>query len=193
MSFTILDGTGSGKAAAVASDNRLKTRAITATVIQAANDVGDGFNFNTGVVSITGNTALMYLKNENDRDLIVDALAFGLGSATVSDLPRIYVVRNPTAGTIVSGASNADISINRNFGSSTTFTGDVYKGASGDTFTDGSDAVLFFQGANGRLYASIDVQIPKGSSIGIRIEPQLSSGSMNVYAALVCHLHAAAS
>lgn len=193
MSFTILDGTGSGKAAAVGNDNRLKTRAITETVIQAANDDGEGFNFNTGPVSITGNTAIMYLKNNGDRDLIVDAIAVGLGTATVSNPPRLFVVKNPTAGTIVSGASSVSMNQNRNFGSSEVFDGLVYKGASGDTFTDGSDTILFYQNANGRLYASTDVQLPKGTSIGIRIEPQLSSGSISVYAALVCHLHSTAS
>jgi hypothetical protein len=134
----------------------------------------------------------MYVKNNDSegRTLKVDAIAVGIGSAaTLSDLPVITIVRNPTAGTVISDAAAVDMNQNRNFGSSETLTVDAYKGAEGKTLTGGDDIIIFYQAEGGRLFASIDLDVPKGSSIGVQITPTgLSAGTMNIYCALVCHL-----
>ena len=102
---------------------------------------------------------------------------------------RITVVRNPTAGTIVDNATAVAINQNRNFGSNATLSADVYKGATGNTMTGGNDYLLLYQGLSSRLFATISTDLPRGSSIGIKIDPQTSSNtSLAVYAALICYL-----
>ena len=127
-------------------------------------------------------------KNQEDEDLFIDAIAVGLTNGTESDIQKITVIRNPTAGTIVSSARTADMVINRNFGSAKQLDDSLaYKGADGETFTDGTDTALFFQSDNGRLFAPVSLILPKSTSIGIEIDTNLSSGSIGVYAALICH------
>ena len=49
------------------------------------------------------------------------------------------MLRNPTAGTIVSGASAVAMNANRNFGSANTATAAIYSGKVGGTLTGGTD------------------------------------------------------
>jgi hypothetical protein len=104
----------------------------------------------------------------------------------------VTLKRNPTGGTLISGATNVDMNQNRNFGSNIALTADVYKGASGNTVTGGNDIAQFYQTGQGRLFASIGFDLPKGSSIAIEIDPNLSSGSVNVYAAIIGYVRDAA-
>ena len=78
---------------------------------------------------------------------------------------------------------------NRNMGSSLTGSSILaYKGATGNTMTDGNDLGIFYQTPNGRLYATINIRVPAGSSIGIKIQPSTLNTSMSCYAVAVCHL-----
>lgn len=184
----IKDGTGAGYLAQVTSDNRLSVRSVSETVIGYETLNGNAYNINTGEISISADSALLYFKNNEDEDFYVAFIAVGFTDGSASDIQKVTVLRNPTAGTIVSGASVADMIVNRNFGSAKTLQNSlIYKGASGNTFTDGTDTALFFQTDNGRLYASADFLIPKGQSIGIEVDVNLSSGSMGVYAAIIGH------
>ena len=128
------------------------------------------------------------IKNNESSDLVIEAIAFGMDDATVTYIPTLTLVKNPTAGTIVSGASNIDMNQNRNFSSPNTLTADAYKGASGNTFTDGSDIAQFYMSDNGRLFATIGFELAKGNSVGIQFNPYLSTGSVDVYAAIICHV-----
>ena len=98
------------------------------------------------------------------------------------------MIRNPTGGDLISDATAVDMNQNRNFGSSKTLTADVYKGKSAGTITGGDDIVLLYQGTDSRLFASLILQVPKGQSIAIKIDPKLSSGSVKAYCAAVCYL-----
>lgn len=189
MSITIRGATGNSYGVKVGSDFRLATRSVSATEIQDAVKTGRSYNINTGEISISADSALLYFKNNEDEDFFVDSIAIGLTDGSASDIQKVTVIRNPTAGTIVSGASAVAINQNRNFGSSKTLANSLaYKGASGNTITDGSDIALLFQTDNGRLFADVDFLLPKGSSIGVEIDVNLSSGSMGVYVALIGHL-----
>jgi hypothetical protein len=42
--------------------------------------------------------------------------------------------------------------------------------------------------AGSRLFAGINFTIPKGNSIGVKIDTDTTAGTTNVYAALVLHL-----
>jgi hypothetical protein len=191
--MTILsDGAGNGKRAKVDGNNRLATRSVITSEDEAATKDGRSYNVNTGVITLTNSddTPVMYVKNNEVQDLHITAIAVGFGASTGgSGMNKVTVLRNPTAGTIIdSTPTNVDISSNRNYGSALTITADAYKGATGDTMTDGEDHLILFQGASGRLFATIDELIPQGKSIGIKIDPLAGNTSMDVYAALICHL-----
>lgn len=186
--MTILrDGTGTGNRTKV-SGNRLFSHTITEGEDRHATEAGDAYNLNTGTIGLTSSTAsgVMYLKNNEDRDLIIDAVAVGVGSAgTVTDSSEIKIIRNPTS---VSFSTAVDMNANRNFGSSKTLTADVYKGAEAATVTGGSEIIQFYQSAGGRLFGTIDLILTKGDSIAVTIDTNTSSGTTNVYCALITHL-----
>jgi hypothetical protein len=189
----IVDGTGTGNQAKIDTRNRLQVHAVTEPEGLAANRLGSAYNMNTGELTLTSanESAVLYFKNNESKDYIMEAIAVGLGPSTggaSTDIPLIKIIRNPTAGTIVDDASNVSINTNRNFGSSNTVSADVYKGAEAKTLTDGDDHLFFYQPANGRLLAEINVVIPKGKSIGVKITPQASNTSMTCYVALIGYL-----
>jgi hypothetical protein len=161
--------------------------------VHAAAD-GNAYNINTGDVSFSAAGTLIYVKNNEDRDLVIEALAVGVGNTgTHSDIGNITLVRNPTGGDLITDATAVSMNQNRDFGSNKTLTVDDYKGKSGGTLTGGNNIAQFYQGANGRLFADINLILPKGSSIGITYDPNLSSGSVNAYAAIICYLKDTAS
>jgi hypothetical protein len=187
MSLIIQDGTGSGNTSKV-SGNRLFVHSITEAEPIHSTENGDAYNINTGTIGLTSNSesSILYLQNNENRDLIIEAIAVGTGSAgTTSDVTTVTVVRNPTS---VSYSTAVDMNQNRNFGSSKTLSADVYKGAEGATSTGGNNIIQFFKGASTRLFAPINLLLPKGSSIAININTNTTSGTTNAYAAMVCYL-----
>ena len=157
----IQDGTGTGNRVKV-SGNRLFSHTITESEGVHAAEQGDAYNINTGTIGLTSSTAssVYYLKNNESRDLIVEAIAVGIGSAgTTTDVSTITVIRNPTS---VSYSTAVDMNANRNFGSSKTLTADTYKGAEAATTTGGTNIAQFYQAAGGRLYATIDLILQIG-------------------------------
>jgi hypothetical protein len=193
MAEEIIDGRGSREGMRVDPNGQAHVFAVTEAEIAQATTVGNGYNINTGNITISGDSALLYLKNDEVDALTIDSIAVGIGTpqgGSLTDLAEVYLVMNPTGGDIVTGAVSADQIVNRNGGSNNTFREStlIYKGADGDTITGGQDFALFYQGA-GRLFASIGgVEIPRGSSLGIRIVLPLSAGSVKVYAAYIAYI-----
>ena len=190
MSESIKDGTGKSYLAAVSSDNKLRVRAISETRNQHAVEIGNAYNINTGDIGslATGESAILWFKNNEEADFSVDAIAVGIKDASGNDIHTVTVVRNPTAGTIVSGATAVAMNENRNFGSAASLsTSLAYKGADTLTMTDGEDIAQFYMNESGRLFATVDFVVPKTKSIGIKIDLNLSSGTATVYAALIGH------
>ena len=183
------DGTGSGNQAKIDGNKRVHTQSVTESEALHATEVGDGYNINTGLISITGDSTLIYVKNNEDQELVVEAIALGsFEGITHSDDPYITLVRNPTGGDLISDATAVSMNQNRNFGSSKTLTVDAYKGKVSGTLTGGNDIAIFQVVPGGRSFYTIDFIIPKGSSIGIKLTANASSGTANYYAALICHL-----
>jgi hypothetical protein len=183
----IQDGTGSGNRAKV-SGNRLFGHTITEGEDRHSTEQGDAYNVNTGVIGLTSSTAsgILYIKNNESRDMIIEAIAVGVGSAgTTTDVTTVTLVRNPTS---VSFSTAVDMNQNRNFGSSKTLTADVYKGAEAATVTGGNNAAIFFQASGSRLFAPIDFVLTKGDSLAVTIDTNTSSGTTNVYCAALLHL-----
>jgi hypothetical protein len=188
--MTVLnDGTGKGNNAKVDGNNRLHTQSVQEAEATHAVEAGDAYNINTGNITFSAAGTLLFVKNNEDKDLVISAIAVGLGSGTLSDSAEITIERNTTGGDLgFSDNTAVDINANRNFGSSKTLDANVYKGKSGGTSTGGNDAVLLYQTASSRLFATIDIVVPKGNNIAITIDPKLSSGSVKAYAAIICHL-----
>lgn len=188
----IEDGKGTGYKAKVDSSNRLSTHSVTEQEAAHAVEEGDAYNINTGLFALTSSTAsgVVYLKNNNVQDLVIESLIFGFnGLATHADSIVVRVYKNPSTGTLISGASPVEINQNRNFGSSKTLLSSLaYKGAEGATVTDGTEAVLFYGSPNSRLIATLGLLLPQGSSIAVTIDPNISAGTLTMYAAVVCYL-----
>jgi hypothetical protein len=191
MSRLIEDGKGSGSKLRVDKNNRAHTQAITETEALHSSENGDSYNINTGNIALTADGTLLYIKNNEDKDLIIEALAFGndgLGTYTSVANPRYTIVRNPTGGDLISDASAVSMNQNRNFGSSKTLTVDAYKGKVSGTLTGGNDIAILEGTTDGRDYFTINFVIPKGSSVGIKLTANLSSGTAGYYAAAICYL-----
>jgi hypothetical protein len=191
MPDQILDGSGQSNRAKVDANLRLRTQNIQESEAEHAAEIGNAYNINTGLISLTGasDSALLYLKNLEDKEYILDALALGVGKADgTSDLGYVTLIQNPTAGDLITDATAVSINANRSAGSGNTLNANVYKGKDGGTVTGGTDVALFAQGSSGRLFASFTIVVPKNQSIAVKYDPNLSSGSVNVYAAFIGHL-----
>ena len=184
---TLDDGTGTGLSAKVSENKNLHTFSVVESEHEAALDIGQAFNLNTGTVNLTAATEsiVAYMKNTQENVYVIDAIAVGQGNAaTQSEMSTITVYRNPTS---VSFSTAGDQNGNMNFGSNLEFTGSWFKGAEGATQTGGTAIAQLFQAEGTRLYATIPMELPKGTSIAIGIDPNISSGTMPVYVALIGH------
>lgn len=185
MAEQIIDGTGRGFRVLVDSSNRLHTQAVTETIVESASEDGRAFNINTGTINLTtaNESALLYLKNNGDRDIHISSVGYLLGNSTGGSGDVILkVIKNPTAGTVVSDAIATDILENKNVGSSNIITVDAYKGGEGKTLTDGSNFYYSLIAGAARPYviSTGTVVIPKGGSIGVKVTPQTGNTSMNI-------------
>lgn len=186
----LLDGKGRGYQAAIDAENRLKTQSVSESEDIHALEQGNSYNINTGLItSINGDATLIYLKNNETKDLIIQAIALGIFEGiTHSDDPYITVVRNPTGGDLISDATAVSMNQNRNFGSSNTLTADAYKGKVSGTLTGGNDIAILQATPAARSFYTIDLSLAKGSSVGIKFTANASSGSASLYCALICNL-----
>jgi hypothetical protein len=183
----ITDGKGKGVKVQVDSSNRMRTHAVTESEQLHATEEGNGYNINTGLISITGDATLLYIKNNGTEDLVINAIAIGaFEGITHSDDPYITLVRNPTGGDLISDATAVSMNQNRNFGSSNTLVADVYKGKVSGTLTGGNNIAILQVTPGGRSFFTIDFALPKGSSMGVSLTANVSSGSANYYCAAVC-------
>ena len=193
MAEQIIDGKGTGYRVAVCDKNRLQTFTVSEDLSIDAAKSGENYNINTGSITLTSSTesAVLYIKNNEDKNFIIEDVIVILGASTggTGDL-SIELVRNPKLGTIVSGATNVDVVGNRNFGSSRELVADVYKGAEGNTITDGTSFADTTRSSAGTVvHFDGDVMVlPKGTSLGVNITPQTSNTSMNVKVAIIGYL-----
>jgi len=194
MPDMIKDGSGKNFLAKVNSQQQLFTRAVSETEAEDANEAGKAYNVNTGNITLTNavDTPILYLKNNEEEDLVITTVVVGTKistNGTSTDVPEITFVRNPTAGTIIDNTNDVDINSNRNYGSPNTLTAKAYKGATGETITNGDDHIFVYGSATGRTALSINEVLPQGTSIAIKYKPQVNNSSQVVYCAIICYLH----
>ena len=185
MAEIIADGTGKGYQAQVDEKNRLRTLSVGRTIAEDAAKSGDSYNINTGTITLTSanQSGVLYIKNNGDNDVIIAQVGYLFGNSTggSGDL-NAKLVFNPTGGDVISNATNVDININKNAGSSKSLSVDAYKGAEGGTLTGGDDAYLSLLPGDGRSYVinTGSIHLPKGSSLGVLLTPQSGNTSVGV-------------
>ncbi len=194
MAEIIQDGTGKSYAAKVDVDGRLHVDSINTNREEYNSQAGFSFNLNTGRITLTNGATengVMYVKNNENFPLVITNLFYQTGAST-SGTGNIYVsvIRNPTTGTLISGATAGEINVNRNFGSSRTLDVTFYKGTTGSTITDGVIALeSILATTTQRIAVSAGaITLPKGSSIGIKFTTPTSNTSMVVEFAMSCYL-----
>ena len=186
------DGTGTGNQQKVDSDNRAHVFSVSVGEGQEATFSGDNYNVNSGELTLTsaGESGVFYMKNNSVTDLVIDRLAPSTmtstgGATTERMVMRVY--RNVTGGTLVSNATTADISSNKNFGSNEVLDSLVYKGGEGATVTGGDLAYIVFVSNGGSAVIPVDLVLPKGTSIAVTFEPMTGNTSQRVYFASSAH------
>ncbi len=189
--FTMKDGRH-GTTADVNANHELKTFSITEPLADRAAEVGQRYNINTGHVTLNsaGESAMLYVKNNEDDVLVITALIYNLGASTDgSGSARVDVYRNPTSGTIVSTATQASAVSNMNFGSDNTLTGNFYAGAQSLTQTGGAFSIGSLLNAGSRAVVSLGaVELPKGKSLSVTVTPPVGNTSMLCNIAASCYL-----
>lgn len=189
MATIIQDGTGTGDRLRITPFNRLLAQSVTITEEDDAISRGEGYQIASGPVSFTSSTAssILYTKNDDDRDFVIDRCVLILGSAVgagTTDDWTFQVLRNPTAGTLIDNAVAAGIS-NSNHGSANIPTGLNYKGVQGDTLTDGTGAAQPIKQSIDRIILPLGRRLPKGTSIGFKLTPP--AGTTSATALVVTH------
>jgi len=150
---------------------------------------GKGYNINTGSITLTNATesALLYIKNNaSDLFIVKEVIAVLSNSTGGSGNGTLRLYRNPTAGTIVTNAVNANIG-NRNFGSELTFQGLYYKGAQGNTITGGTTLITTTRNSFADpipLDAEI-LALPTGATLGVSWQPPTGNTSQTAVILLI--------
>jgi len=189
MSTTIQDGTGTKTKLRITNANRALVQAVTITEEDDAIVRGEGYQIASGTVSFTGatTTGVLYIKNNDDRDFVLDRCVLILGSAVGASSDQDWtftVLRNPSAGTTITNQLNAGVS-NSNHGSNNTPNAISYRGVEGDTITDGGGAAQPIKQSIDRIILPLGRRLPKGTSIGFRITPP--TGVTSTKALVVTH------
>lgn len=179
------DGTGSGNQAKIDNNNRLFTNAIIRTELEQAVLLGNAFNVNTGNITLTNagvNNGIAYYKNTGNDDLIITEILIILGTSTGgSGDGTITVYRNPTTGTLISGALAVESNVNRSFSSFTSLEADLFKGGTGVTVTDGEVFGTTTRNSSAVInFTSSPIYLKKGNSLAISYNPPSGNSSQSI-------------
>jgi len=189
MSTIIQDGAGTKRKLKITNANRALVQSVVITEEDEAIIRGEGYQIVSGTQSFTGSTetGILYIKNNDDRDFVLDRAVLILGSAVgaSSDADWTFtVLRNPTQGTTIDNASPAGVS-NSNHGSANTPNVTSYKGPEGSTLTNGTGAPQPIKQSIDRIILPLGRRLPKGTSIGFKITPP--AGVTSTKALVVTH------
>lgn len=190
----ISDGSGGGYSAKVDQNNRLHTEAVNRTALTEAVFQGEAFNFNTGAITLTtaNESAVGYFKYDGDDPFVITEILAIIGATTGgSGDGTLRIYRNPTGGTIVSGAVDIEIAANRDFSSSVVVSGDTYKGAEGNTLTGGTTFAETTRSSFGTVISldAAEIILKKGNSLGVSWEPPTGNTSQIVKIAATGYIY----
>ena len=182
----ITGGDNPGNTAHVDDEGKLQTRSVTITEQASKSLVGDTYNLNTGLLTLTDDseTVLFHFKNiAEDKPMILTRIFItflvstgGSGKAIAS------LQRNITGGTILDQPLTEPG--NFNFGSSKMPNSEFQIGATGLTFTGGIKVPEFlFTGDNQRHTVAFDaITLPRGASATFTFTPPAGNTSIEVEA-----------
>lgn len=183
MGIQIVNGRN-GNTAEVDDTFRLRGRNISEPEIHHASELGYTYNVNSGSVNLTSanESMILYIKNTENYDFYIMNLIINIGVSTLGSGDVIVnMYKNPTGGTIISGALSADINQNWNTGSTNTFDSVTYKGVEGATQTGGIKFFSTIVSTPSRTAIPIDkIIIPKGRSVVVGVDAPALNTSMNV-------------
>ena len=172
-------GTGNGYAMQVNEKFQAETfSTIKTEIAEVSLDKGQAYVVSSGFIAYTTTASfsgMIYIKNTDSegRDMFIEHIRVCATEATTDPCHlECKIIRNPTTGTLISGAI-AGNTANSNFGSSNVFNGVAYAGADATTVTDGTWFTQFINHAPGHsvLDYNDSVILPKNSSIAILIKP----------------------
>lgn len=175
----IEDGSGTGRRSKVGVANRLHTHSLSVPVSTISTLNGDTFNVLSGFITLTNaaDSALLYISSTEDRDVSLFLGSLRLGDSTGgTGKGTITVHLNPTGGTIVSNAVDADVN-NRRIGDANTINLTAFKGVQGDTITGAAATEVYpTTGDDSKL----EYIIPKGSTFALSYNPPTGNTSIDV-------------
>ena len=188
MANEILDGTGAEYQARVDDRNRLWTDSVSRTQLEYAILRGRGYNISTGSMTLTTDSAsaVGYFKYTGNFSIVIKEILVILGDSTGgSGVGLITLLKNPTAGTIVTNAVPVSAASNRDFSSSVVLPAVAYKGAEGDTFTDGETFAITSRNTSAQIvnFDAAPIVLRKGNSIGIKFQPASGNTSQSIIVA----------
>lgn len=179
----ITDGTGSGSQMKVNDLNRAVVEATSQTrIADISARTEQAFTIASGFISLTTTASysgVLWIKNTDTegRDMYIEHIRVcGTGNGTMAmEAIQCIVYRNPTTGTLISGASAA-YKANNNFGSANEFNGLAYKGADANTITNGDWFTNFTTHIPGHSTVDFNdsIILPKNSSIGFALKPTVA-------------------
>lgn len=186
---TLLQDGLTGRTARIDVKNRLLTFATSQEEEAAAALEGETFTINTGDITLTSanESGVLHIKNTDTVPWIFTRLFFNVGASTGgSGHWRLKVIKNVTAGTLISGGTTITPQ-NLNFGQAATLTSTSLKGAEGDTVTDGTDVInSIIPGASTRvLIANNPIIVEPGSALSITITPPSGNTSFLTQSGIV--------
>lgn len=193
MSQFVIVGSNGNDPVHATSDNRLMVACRTETEEDHEVQLGNAFNFNSGELNFTGTTdsGLLYIKNTGANPIVIPAFIYLLGTTngTFGEW-RCTVIRNPTAGTLISDA-NAGSPVNRNFGESTDlaiYANCYVASAYGKTVTDGTTELFSMFSSSGRFVVPHRVELPTGASLAIKVQAPASTTDADVAVAIAPYI-----
>ena len=156
----ITDGSGKEYRAKVDERKRLFTDSISRSQLEYAILEGNGYNVSTGSMTLTtaGNSAIGYFKYTGEYAIVIKEILVILGAST----------GGTGNGTIVSNAVPVSAASNRDFSSFTQLPAIAYKGAEGNTFTDGDTFAITGRDGSAQIvsFDAAPIVLRKGNSIG---------------------------
>jgi hypothetical protein len=178
--IVIKDGRGTGSQLRINDLNRLEADVTSQTrIADISVRKGQAYTISTGFIALTTTASysgVLWIKNTDTegRDMFIEHIRVcGTGAGTMSmEALQCIVYRNPTTGTLISGASSA-YKTNNNFGSANEFNGIAYKGADANTITNGDWFTQFTTHIPGHSVVDFNdsIVLPKNSSIGFALKP----------------------
>ena len=189
MGFQIQDGTGSKRKVKVSNANRLYAESVIRTEREEESLLGEAYIVGSGFVTLTGTStsAVLYLKNNEDSDLVITRFLIGVkkSSGGTENFITGIIYQNPTS--MVSGTGNPLIINNVNFGSSNTVDVDSEIGQTGALLVGGSAYLSIVAPTENLTSEAASTILPKGSSIGVFITPPAGNTSVEVSVGIYLH------